>query len=139
MTSSRTKSAGDPTLAIGISIEQKRRVLEPDCIRFLGGDEAMTLSSPAMIAWMEIASRELVKPHLAVGQSTVGTLVNVRHMGPARAGSIVLFHSELMVVDGRRLSFKVKAEQDGETVGEGAHERFVIDIGRFLEKLKRAR
>ncbi len=121
----------------GITITQKRRILEPDCITFLGGPETLTLSTPAMIAWMEIASRELVKPHLPSTQNTVGVHLDVRHLGPARAGSLALFHSKLVRIDGRRLFFEVLAELDGKPFGKGEHERFIIDIERFAERLRK--
>ena len=89
-------------LEAGITIAQKRRVVEPDCITFLGGPETLTLSTPAMITWMEIASRELVKPHLPSTQNTVGVHLNVYHLQPVRVGALAVFHSKLLRVDGRR-------------------------------------
>lgn len=122
-------------LEAGITIAQKRRVVEPDCITFLGGPETLTLSTPAMIAWMEIASRELVKPHLPHTQNTVGVHLNVYHLQPVRLGALTVFHSKLVRIDGRKLFFELLAEQDGEPFGKGEHERFIIDIERFAARV----
>ncbi len=123
----------------GISIAQKRQVVEPDCITFLGGSDTLTLSTPAMIAWMEIASRELVKPHLPANCNTVGVHLDIRHLQPVRLGSLVTFHSRLIKVEDRRLFFEVSGEFEGETFGKGAHERFIIDIERFAARVKKGK
>ena len=121
----------------GISIEQRRTVLEADCIKFLGADVPPSLSTPAMILWMEIASRELAQPHLEAGQDTVGVHVDVEHLGASPAGAQVVFRSRLTAVDERKLSYEVEATDAGEVVGRGRHTRFVIDVERFARKLRK--
>ena len=121
----------------GLSIEQRRTVLEADCIKFLGGDVQPSLSTPAMIMAMERASRELAKPHLETGQDTVGVRVDVEHLAATPLGAMVAFRSKLTEVDGRKLSFEVEAVDGEEVVGRGRHTRFVVDVERFAAGLKK--
>lgn len=92
-------------------------------------------ATPQMIALMEKASSEAVEPFLAPGQSTVGTLVNVSHIAATPIGHTVRADAELVEVDGRRLVFQVAAYDELERIGEGRHERFIIDESRFLNRV----
>lgn len=92
-------------------------------------------ATPQMIALMEKASSEAVQPYLGEGQSTVGTLVNVTHIAATPIGQTVRANAELVEVDGRRLVFQVVAHDELEKIGEGRHERFIIDEGRFLNRV----
>ncbi len=94
-------------------------------------------ATPQMIALMEKASSEAVQPYLEVGQSTVGTLVNVTHIAATPIGQTVRARAELVEVDGRRLVFAVAAYDELEKIGEGRHERFIIDESRFLNRVAR--
>lgn len=101
------------------------------------GTPVSQLATPYMIALMERASQQLAAAYLPEGQSTVGVLVNVRHLAATPQGMEVRIHSELTAVDGRKLTFKVEAYDAAEKIGEGTHERFIIDLARFQEQLKR--
>ncbi len=103
----------------------------------LGSGSVAVLATPYLIALMERASLEIAAPHLAEGQSTVGTMVNIRHLAATPLGMTVRIHSELTGIDGRRLTFKVEAYDAAEKVGEGVHERFIIDVARFHERVMR--
>ena len=94
-------------------------------------------ATPQMIALMEKASSEAVQPFLPSGQSTVGTLVNVTHIAATPVGHTVRAEAELVEVEGRRLVFQVTAYDDVEKIGEGRHERFIIDEARFLSRVAR--
>ncbi len=93
-------------------------------------------ATPMMVALIEQTCYESVLPHLDEGQGTVGTLVNVSHLSATPIGMRVWCESELTEVDRRRLVFSVKAYDDCGLIGEGTHERFVIDTAKFMEKLK---
>ena len=121
----------------GITLEQRRTILEADCIKFLGGDVQPSLSTPSMIMCMELASRDLVRPHLDVGQDTVGVRVDVEHLAASPVGAMVVFHSKVTGVEGRKVSFEVKAVDGDEVVGRGRHVRFVVDVERFAQGLKK--
>ncbi len=94
---------------------------------------APVLATPRMISFMERTAHEAVLPYLAEGQSTVGIHVDVRHLAATPVGMEVRFRAELVEVDRRRLRFKVEAWDEVEKVGEGEHERFIIDWQRFLD------
>ena len=94
------------------------------------------LATPMMIALIEKTCNECVLPHLEAGQGTVGTLVNVSHTAATPIGMRVWCDAELVEVDRRRLVFKVKAFDPCGLIGEGTHERFIIDTKKFFEKVK---
>ena len=93
-------------------------------------------ATPMLVALVEQTCYESVLPHLDEGQGTVGTLVNVSHLSATPIGKRVWCESELTEVDRRRLVFRVKAYDESGLIGEGTHERFVIDTAKFMEKLK---
>lgn len=93
-------------------------------------------ATPMLVALVEQTCHESVLPHLGEGQGTVGTLVNVSHTSATPIGKRVWCDSELVEVDRRRLVFSVKAYDEAGLIGEGTHERFIIDSAKFMEKLK---
>ena len=100
----------------------------------VGSGLVEVFATPMMVALIEQTCLESVLPYLEEGQGTVGTLVNVAHTAATPIGMRVWCESELVEVDRRRLVFKVKAYDECGLIGEGAHERFIIDKERFLLK-----
>jgi predicted thioesterase len=92
---------------------------------------AAVLSTPAMIGLMERVSLLAVKPWLEDGEQTVGTMVHVWHRAASKIGETVEVDARLIERDRRKLLFEVKATSAGKLLGEGTHERFVIDPKRF--------
>lgn len=93
-------------------------------------------ATPMLIAAMEETCMLLAAEALkGSGNTTVGTLVNIRHLAPSPVGAEVTVDCELIEVDDRRLAFNVSARDSEELVGEGIHERFVVDTGRFMQKV----
>ncbi|HEY3822906.1 MAG TPA: thioesterase family protein [Bryobacteraceae bacterium] len=121
---------------IGATREDVVEVGNDNAIRFLGPDSARVLSTPQMILFMERTSRNLILPMLDPGHDTVGTHVNVAHRAAAPMGSKVTFFSELLAVNGRRAEFRVQARMGEKIVGEGTHQRAIIEVVRFAEKVK---
>ncbi len=93
-------------------------------------------ATPMMIALVERTCNESVLPCLEEGQGTVGTLVNVTHTAATPMGMHVWCESELVEIDRRRLVFKVKAFDECGVIGEGVHERFIIDMAKFTAKVQ---
>lgn len=93
-----------------------------------------TFSTPSLIAGMECCCSNSMLPYLEEGQGSVGIRIEVRHMASTPIGMHVHIESELVEQDRRRLVFRVKAFDEIEQVGEGIHERFIIDTDRFLAK-----
>ena len=120
----------------GLVNETSITVAESDTARVSGGETLPpVLSTPRMISYMERTAHQALLPYLAEGQTSVGTLVNIRHLGATPVGMQVRFRAELIEVDRRRMRFKVEAWDAVEKVGEGEHERFIVDKGRFDERL----
>jgi predicted thioesterase len=120
----------------GLVNEMFITVEEGDTARVSGGETLPpVLSTPRMISYMERTAHQALLPFLAEGQTSVGTVVNIRHLGATPVGMQVRFRAELLEVDRRRLRFKVEAFDAVEKVGEGEHERFIVDQGRFDERL----
>jgi predicted thioesterase len=102
----------------------------------VGSGLVEVFATPMMISLIEQTCNESVLPYLDEGQGTVGTLVNVAHTSATPIGMRVWCESELVEVDRRRLVFKVKAFDECGPIGEGTHERFIIDTAKFMEKIK---
>ena len=129
-------------LATGIFGEQIKDVTTENAISFLGDQDARVLATPWMIGYMEMTARDAVKPHLSDTEDTVGTHVDVRHVAAAPIGAKVQFQAVVTGIEGRRVTFRVTARTvaaEPETIGEGTHERAVIDVKRFAEKLRTKR
>ncbi len=123
-------------LVPGLRGEARLVVREEDTAQHLGSGNVAVLATPRMIALMENASVKAVDHLLPPGQATVGGEIRVRHLAATPQGMEVTVRSELVEVEGRRLTFKVEAFDEREKVGEGTHIRFVIDLERFREKVK---
>lgn len=126
-------------IKIGVRGEAATRVDASNLAKTLGSGGLEVFSTPSLIALMERAALESVRPYLDEGTSTVGTLINVGHLAASVKGAYVRCESELTGVDLRRLTFSVRA-YDGKTlVGEGIHERFIVNDRIFMEKARAGR
>jgi fluoroacetyl-CoA thioesterase len=122
-------------IPVGTKGEQKLLVTSEVAISFLGLEGPRVLSTPHMIGFMERTCRDTVLPLLEPGHDTVGTHVNVAHLAAAPIGMTVTFSAEVIGVAERRIQFRVEAWDEKEKVGEGTHERAVINIAKFATKL----
>jgi len=94
------------------------------------------LATPVMIMVMENAALNALKPFLDAGESALGTRVDVRHLAATPAGHTVTGEAEVTHVDGQRIEFAVRARDGAEVIGTGTHERMVIDLAAFADRLK---
>lgn len=122
-------------IPIGTAGERKILVTPEVMTDFLDGAGAQVLSTPHMIAFMEWTARDAIKGILGPGWDSVGTIVNVRHLAATPEGLSVTFRARVTGVEGRRVKFWVEAEDEKEKIGEGEHERFVVEVSRFAVKL----
>lgn len=120
----------------GSKREEKLIVTEDIAINFLGADGARVLSTPNMILGLERTSRNLVLPLLEPGYDTLGTHVNVYHLAATPVGMTVRFLSAVTSVDDRRVNFKVEAFDEKEKIAEGTHQRFIVNVARFTERVR---
>jgi predicted thioesterase len=99
--------------------------------------EFKVFSTPSMCLLAEMASHKLAAPHLKEGQGQVGMTISIRHMAATPLGKMVRAETELVEIDRRRLKFHVKIFDDVEQVGDVTHERFVIDVDKYTERLRK--
>lgn len=92
-------------------------------------------ATPMMVTAVENAALNAVRAFLDPGESAVGTLVNVRHLAPTPVGHQIIAEAEVTKVDGRRIEFKVSARDETEEIGNGTHERMVVDLDRLAKRL----
>ena len=109
-------------------------VTEANTAAAMGSGLLPVFATPAMLALMEQAAASSVQPVLGEGEGSVGTRLEVSHLAATPVGLAVRAESELTLVDRRRLVFTVRAWAGEELIGEGRHERFIIQNQRFLEK-----
>ncbi len=120
------------TFDIGLSAEVTHVVTEDDTAATYGSGLAPVLSTPHLVALMENAAQAALNPRMAEGQSAVGTYIDMRHLAATPVGMDVRVRAELRDVEGRRLRFHIEAWDEVEKIGEATHERFIIDMERFM-------
>jgi fluoroacetyl-CoA thioesterase len=125
----------DLTILIGAKHEEKILVTNEVAIDFLGLDGPRVLSTPSMIMWMEKTSRNLLMQYLEKGYDSLGTEVNIKHLAASPMGMSVTFRAEVLAVNERRVTFRVEAQDEKEKIGEGTHERTIINVARFAARL----
>ena len=115
--------------------ERRIKVSSNQTTSFLWDGENV-LSTPAMISEMEETCRLLIKEQVPLDSEwdSVGTLVNVRHLAATPVGAEVLLRAKVTSIEGRRVRFEVEASDRIEKVGDGIHERFIINVPRFRTK-----
>ena len=123
-------------IPIGTKNEKKRLVTSDVAIEFTGSEEARVLSTPNLIGFMEMTARDAVIDLLEPGHDTVGTHVDVRHLAATPIGMQVTFRAKVTAVNDRRITFKVEASDEKEKVGEGIHERFIVNVARFGSRMR---
>lgn len=101
----------------------------------IGSGLVQVFATPMLVALMEQTCNESVTPLLKAGQGTVGTHIDISHSAATPVGMKVWCDSELVEVDRRRLVFTVKAFDECGPIGEGRHERFIIDSAKFQAKI----
>lgn len=122
-------------IKLGIKGEEKEVVRHENTAAAYGSGLVEVYATPAMIALMEKTCYRSVMPYLSEGEGTVGTHVNISHRKASPLGTVITCHSEIVEIDRRRIVFKVEAFDDsGELIGDGAHERFVINVEKFMSK-----
>lgn len=120
----------------GLTFTTTMQVVAETTAEYIGSGDLAVLATPAMCALMENAAMMAVAPHLEVGQTTVGTALNIEHLRATPVGKTVTATAVLTEVDGRKLSFNIAARDEKGIIGEGTHTRFVVDRERFMDKLK---
>jgi predicted thioesterase len=103
----------------------------------LGSGSSRVLATPWMIAFMERVSHRLLTCCLPEGFSSVGTHLDVRHLAPTPVGATIRIKAEVRSLEGNRVYLSIEAWDNLEKIGEGTHERAVIDEARFLKRVEK--
>lgn len=103
----------------------------------VGSGRVKVLATPVMVNLMEAAALQAVEGLLPEGHQTVGTHLDVRHFAATPVGMRVTAHAELTKVEGRCLTFRVSAEDEKEPIGDGAHERIIVNVSRFDQRVQK--
>jgi fluoroacetyl-CoA thioesterase len=119
----------------GLTGEARVQVTQEVTAHHMGSGAVAVFATPQMVLLMERAAVNALAPYLGAGQQSVGTMVNVRHLAATPLGATVTARAELIAVDGRRLTFRVSAHDGTDLIGEGTHERALIDLARFEAKV----
>jgi predicted thioesterase len=122
-------------IKVGSRFTWQKRV-EPDMTADKWGNAGVeVLATPHLVGLFEATAVRAIEVALGPGQSTVGTVVNIRHLKATPVGEIVTLTAEVIEVDGRRVTFRVRAEDSGGLAAEGTHERVLVELERFLQKV----
>lgn len=127
----------------GLTGSTKILVGTRDTAPHVGSGKVKVLATPVMVSLMEEAALNAVEGLLPAGHQTVGIRLEISHTAATPVGMWVTARAELTQVEGRRLTFRVSASDEKEVIGEGVHERIVINVARFdqraQEKMTRRR
>lgn len=124
-------------LTVGISNEMTREVTRENTAAALGSGMLEVFATPAMIALMEETCMKSVQTQMEEGYGTVGTSLSVHHVSATPVGMNVRCVSKLVEVDGRKLVFDIQAFDDAGLIGQGMHERFIIENEKFFQKAQK--
>ncbi len=114
--------------------EARTRVTGDNTALKFGSGKVDVFGTPAMIALMEEASINTVDKNLPEGFATVGIELNIKHIAATPKGMNITASAELTEIDGKRLVFKVEAFDEVEKIGEGNHQRYIIELDKFKSR-----
>lgn len=118
-------------LTPGLSATITLTVGEQHTARAIGSGGVAVLATPELVRLLEEAAVAALAGHLPPGQTSVGAALDIRHLAATPVGMAVTARATLRQVEGRRLSFEVEAHDAVEKIGEGSHQRVLVDQARF--------
>jgi predicted thioesterase len=124
-------------LHIGLKGSAELVVGEEHTAPKVGSGRVHVLATPVMINLIEAAALAAVEHLLPPGQQSLGTLLNVTHTAATPVGMRVRAEAELVKVEDRLLTFRVRAADEVETIGEGMHQRVVVTLARFDQRVQK--
>ena len=102
-----------------------------DTAPHVGSGKIKVLATPVLVSLMEEAALNAVEGLLPPGHQTVGTRLDITHVAATPVGLHVIANAELVKIDGRRLTFRIWADDERDRIGEGTHERIIVEVARF--------
>ena len=120
--------------AKGVYLERAITIGDDRVITFMG-DELRVYETPSMIADIEYACRDLLFENLPSGWDSVGTVVDIRHLAATPMGEQVVVKVTIEEISGRQVHFRCEVHDSVEIVGDGIHERFIVDIAKHRARV----
>jgi fluoroacetyl-CoA thioesterase len=108
-----------------------------DTAPHVGSGKIGVLATPIMVNLMEAAALQAVERFMPPAHQTVGTHLDVKHFAATPVGLRVIARAELVKVEGRTLTFRIRADDEREPIGEGVHERLIINVERFDVRMQK--
>lgn len=124
-------------MKIGVKGKIERYVENKDTAKVHGSGNLYVFATPAMVALIEETCWKSISDQLEANESTVGSHIDVKHLSASPVGMKVTCESELVELDRKRLVFKAKVYDERGPIGEADHERFIIDIEKFMARAER--
>lgn len=121
----------------GLKGEKSIVVAKEHTAPHVGSGVVPVLATPVMVNLLEAAALAAVEKYLPAGYQTLGTVLNVKHFAATPVGLEVRAFAELVKVEGRTLAFALAAEDEIEAIGKGSHERVVVNVDRFEQRVKK--
>ena len=119
----------------GLSFEQSITVETKDTAKTWGSGNLDVFATPAMVGLMENTALKCIAEYIEEGNDTVGIEINTQHTKATKVGMTVTCQANLINVDGRKLSFDIKAWDEVGDIGFSKHTRFIIETEKFLKRL----
>ena len=126
-----------PQLKPGLVGQAALVVTEEHTAPRVGSGRVHVLATPVMINLIEAAALSAIEHLLPSGHQSLGTLLNVRHTAATPVGMRVSATAQVIAVEGRLVRFRVEARDEKEAIGEGTHERVVVNVAKFDERVRR--
>ena len=121
-------------ITIGMKGEVATDVEKADTALEVGSGSLLVYATPCMVALMEGAACEAIEAALPEGKTSVGTEISIKHIAATPVGMAVRAEAEVTAVDGNAISFAVAAYDEAGKIGEGTHQRYIVNTQRFLDK-----
>lgn len=128
-----------PEIRPGLAGEVSLKVTPEHVPGHLRDTSLQVLATPLLVGLMEEAAHRTLRPHLLEGFTSVGTWLEVRHLAPTPVGWEVTVRAVVTEVDGYRVLFEVEAFDGLEKVGQGRHERVIVEEARLRRRLEAKR
>lgn len=123
-------------MKVGQTSTKKITVQEKDSAKNLGSGGLDVFGTPAMIALMENVALNMLRNSLPEGSDTVGIEINAKHLKASPIGAEITCTATITAIDGRKISYAIEAKDaKGDIIGTATHDRFVVDIAKFVSKL----
>ena len=121
-------------IIVGMKGEAATMAEREDTAIEVGSGSLLVYATPCMVALMEGAACEAIQEALSDSQTTVGTELNIQHISATPVGLEVRAEAEVVAVDGKVITFEVKAFDEAGEIGKGTHKRVIVNTQKFLEK-----